>query len=86
MRFLGIIFIAISVFIIITNVAKTKDAEYEMENHPWITILSGGSNLPQGSYYTFKFPLTTYEKAIYILGGVGIFLVIIGGNRRDSDS
>lgn len=81
MKFLGwlLILIAGGVIFLHTVIFDAINEQTKKE-HPFETLFSGGSNLI--NRYTFAPPLEPFEIFIYVLGIIGIILLIIGYMRQ----
>lgn len=80
LRVVGWILVVIAGAIILYNVANSRYNEQQMEDHPWITIFSGGANLKEA--YTFTPPYTGFE-IVTIAGGIlGIVLIVKGSPKK----
>lgn len=59
--------------IILYNVSTTKENERQINEHPWITLISGGSNLKPA--YSFTPPYTGFEITIIAVGAIGLSII-----------
>jgi len=53
MKVVGWIMIIVAGLIVLYNVLTTMENERQMNDHPWITVFSGGSNLAKPPYTGF---------------------------------
>ena len=74
MKAFGWILTIVCVLIIIYNVATTRENERMINDHPFITIFSGGENLKPA--YTFLPPYTGFEITVIAAGLIGIVIII----------
>ena len=47
---------------------------FQANEHPWITLFSGGTNLSKYGY-NFLPPYTGFEIAVLVIGGIGFFII-----------
>lgn len=81
MKKAGWLLILISAVVIFYNLVVVRNYNQQQVNdHPFVTLFSGGENLKRG--YTFRPPYSNFEIFILALGIGGVALVIIGSNRR----
>ena len=81
MKKAGWILILIAASVVFYNVVIVKVFNERQENeHPIVTLLSGGSNLKPG--YTFEPPYSGFEIFILAIGIGGIVLVVIGSKEK----
>ena len=72
--------IIVAVLVIIYNVATTADNQRQMNDHPFITVFSGGANLKPA--YTFAPPYTGFEVTIIAVGLIGIGIIVFAPSRE----
>lgn len=72
----GWVLLIVAGLTILYNVVQTKQNERQIEDHPWVTFFSGGSNLKQA--YTFMPPYTGFEATVIAAGVVGGILIFLG--------
>jgi hypothetical protein len=73
-KFIGWPLVICSGLTILYNVVQNRHNEQQIEDHPLISVLSGGKNLKPA--YTFMPPYTGFEVvtiAVMIVGGILIF-------------
>ncbi len=81
MKTAGWILILISAAVIFYNVVIVRGYnEQQTNDHPVVTLLSGGSNLKES--YSFEPPYSGFEIFIIALGIGGILLVVIGSKEK----
>jgi preprotein translocase subunit SecG len=79
--FIGWLFVICSGLTILYNVVQNHQNERQIEDHPLVTLFSGGENLKPA--YTFMPPYTGFEVvviAVLIVGGILVF------NSKDKSS
>lgn len=74
MRIIGWLMAIVAGLIILYNVITHKENERQINEHPWITIFSGGENIKPA--YTFTPPFTGFEITVIAAGVVGVALII----------
>jgi hypothetical protein len=70
----GVAMALLAGLVIVSNVAKTKQNERTIQEHPIITVLSDGANLKPA--YTFAAPYSEFEILIMAMGLVGAGLIV----------
>ena len=93
MKTLGAILLIVTVLIIIYNVATTAENKriaeenvQQIQDHPWITMLSKGANLQDGKHaYTFMPPYTGFEITVIAGGLIGLGLTLFTPSRRGKE-
>ena len=74
MRCIGWILLIVASLTILYNVRTDRDNERVLEEHPVLTLLSGGGNLKQA--YSFTPPFTGFEITVMAAGVVGLVFVL----------
>jgi hypothetical protein len=83
MRILGILITLGALIFIGYNVYMCNECAKIANDHPIMTVVSGGTNLPnEGKYYSFRTPLSNVEIGVYIALGIGVLLTLFGGFKR----
>lgn len=74
--------VLIAGLIISSNVSATKQNERTIQEHPYVTLFSGGENLQPA--YSFTAPYTGFELLVMAIGiaGVGLILYRLCRRRR----
>lgn len=73
MKTFGWVLSILSLLIVIYNVATSAENARMIEEHPMITILSGGGTLKPA--YTFRPPYTGFEITVLAAGVIGVGLI-----------
>lgn len=76
MKVIGWIMAIVAGLIILYNVKTSMENERQLDDHPWITIFSGGANLKES--YTFRPPYTGFEITVITAGVIGVALIAFG--------
>ena len=80
MKIVGWIMAIIAGLIILYNVTTSKENERQINEHPWITTFSGGSNLKPA--YTFTPPYTGFEITIFAVGAIGLSIIFFAPSKE----
>lgn len=76
MKTIGWILVILAGIVIFYNVSVVpRYNEYQVQEHPFKTIFSGGSNLKKG--YTFRPPFTGFEVVVVASALAGLVMIII---------
>ena len=87
MRILGIIVILGALLFMGYNIYMCNECTKIANDHPVLTIVSEGSNLPNnGHFCTFQPPFNEVEIGTFIVLGAGILMVVYGGPKNASDN
>jgi hypothetical protein len=81
MRKAGFFLIGLAAVIILWNAVIVKAFNrQESEEHPFVTLLSGGANLKRG--YSFTPPFTGFEIMVLVCGIGGVVFVCVSSEKR----
>jgi len=79
MKIIGWIMAIVAGLIILYNVTTSKENERQMNEHPFVTLFSGGSNLKQA--YTFTPPYTGFEITVIAVGVIGAGIIMFAPSK-----
>ncbi|MDT8392076.1 MAG: hypothetical protein RRC34_16360 [Lentisphaeria bacterium] len=79
----GWIMVVIAGLIILANVVDSKYNVRQVEDHPWITLFSGGKNLKE--CYTFKPPYTGFEITVIAAGVIGVIMIFTAPPKKEEN-
>ena len=77
----GWIMVIISVLIILYNVVQHQENVRQVNEHPWITLFSGGANLKQA--YAFTPPYTGFEITVIAVGVIGAIMIFTAKPKKE---
>ncbi|MBQ2621636.1 MAG: hypothetical protein IJF84_09900 [Thermoguttaceae bacterium] len=87
MRLLGILITFGALVFIGYNIYMCNECTKIANDHPIMTVMSMGTNLPnEGNYYSFRSPLSNVEIGVLIALGIGVLLTLFGGLKKAPDN